>query len=118
MSPVTCAVMPMKSRFEHSQQFIATNKSLHPSSHQHLKNHRQTNMKTDWSVIRKLGWAADLWDRQHHKSLPLLRKFRAHKNMVKDMGQHRQNYSKSNFMNDKGISSTPAASDLIKITAS
>jgi hypothetical protein len=31
--------------------------------------------------------------------------------MVKDMGQH-------NFMNDKGISSTPAASDLINITAS
>jgi hypothetical protein len=48
-------------------------------------------------VIRKLGWATDLWDRQHNRSLPLLRNFGAHKNMVKDMGQHRQNYRQKQF---------------------
>jgi hypothetical protein len=104
-------MMPTKSRLKNSKQVVATDMSLHLPSHQRLKNLRQTNKKTDWSVIRKLGRATDLRNEQHHRSLSLPRKFGAHKNMVKDMGQH-------NFMNDKGISSTPAASDLINITAS
>jgi hypothetical protein len=92
-----CALMPTKSRWKYSQQVIATNMSLDLPSHQHLKNLRQTNKKTDWSVIRKLGRATDVRDRQHHRSLPLPRKFGAHKNMVKDMDK---TTGKSNFMND------------------
>jgi hypothetical protein len=51
----------------------------------------------------------------HHRSLSLPKKFGAHKNMVKDMGR---TTAKSNVMNDKGIPSTPTASDLMDITAS
>jgi hypothetical protein len=108
------AMMPTKSRLKHSQQVIATNISLHSPIHQHLKNLRQTNKKTDWSVIREFGRTGDLRDRQHHRSLPLSRKSELTKKLFKIW----VSTGKSNFKNDKGIPSTAAASELMDITAS
>jgi hypothetical protein len=37
-------------------QVVATNMSFHLPTHQHLKNFRKTNKKTDWSVYNQKTW--------------------------------------------------------------
>jgi hypothetical protein len=83
-------------------QFIATKMSLYLLSHQHLKDLRQTNEKTDWSLVKKLSWVTDLWDRQHHRSLSLLENLELTKSWLKIWVSTDRTIGINNFTSDKG----------------
>jgi hypothetical protein len=113
--------MTTKSRLKHDQQVVVINMSLHLPTQQHLNNLRQTNKNTDWSVIRKLGWDSEILTfgiGNTTEAFHFPGNLELTKIWLKIWVSTGRTTGKWNFINDKGIPSTPASSDLMDITAS